>query len=247
MRILHRSHGKYELFDQVGASHALDMDLYISPLSCSFAAHVACLEAGVPFTLHRVDRKTKRLDDGRDYRAVAPQAIVPAVSLDDGAILTESAAVLQYIADRVPEKELAPRWGTAERYRLVEWLNFITTELHKKHLWMIFSTRTPEPVKSWAKSSAASALSHVAARLDAHDFLLGDRFTVADAYLFWALLVAPHGGLSIDAYPSLVAYCDRIRARPSVKAALAHEYPLYMKEAAVNGDLAQPSATAARA
>jgi glutathione S-transferase len=208
------------------------MDLYFLPMTCSLAAHIAALEAGLSLNLLRVDRKTKRLDDGRDYAAIAPQASVPVIGLPDGGVLTESVAVLQYIADQAPDKQLAPRWGTVERYQLIEWLNFITSEVHKRHIWLIFSTKTSDEMKAWSRSHAAPVLDHIARRLERHDYLVGDRFTVADAYLFWTLFVAPHGGLSLDAYPALRAYVDRIRSRPSVAAALAYEGPLYARDAA---------------
>jgi glutathione S-transferase len=211
------------------------MDLYLSPLSCSLAAHIACLEAGLAHTLHRVDRKTKRLDDGRDFTAISPQAIVPVVSLPDGGVLTESAAVLQYIADRAPARQLAPAWGTPERYHLIEWLNFTTSELHKKHIWMIFSSKTSEEMKAWGRATAGPVLDHIARRLTSHDYLVGERFTVADAYMFWALFVAPHGGLSLDGHQPLRSYVERIRNRPSAVAALAHEGPLYARETAGGG------------
>jgi glutathione S-transferase len=208
------------------------MDLYISPFSCSFAVHVACLEAGIDVALHRVDRASKRLDDGSDYRAIAPQAIVPAIRLPDGSILTEMAAVMQYIADRVPEKHLAPAWGTPDRYRLAEWLHFVGTEIHKKHLWSVFSSKTPPEVKDFARKSASPPLAHAAAHLEGREYLVGDYFTVADIYLFWALTVAPHGGIALDEWPALAAYADRIKSRPSVVAAFAVESPLYAREAA---------------
>ncbi len=207
------------------------MDLYISPMSCSFAVHVACVEAGLTPTIHCVDRKTKRLDDGSDYRSIAPQAIVPAVRLGDGGLLTESAAVLQYVADRAPEKGLAPAPGSPERYRLVEWINFVTSEIHKKHLWMVFSSKTPTAVKDWARANAGPPLAHVAQHLEGREHLMGDRFTVADAYLFWALLVAPHGGIALDEWPALGRYVERIQKRPSVATVLGIELPLYRREA----------------
>jgi glutathione S-transferase len=209
------------------------MDLFISPLSCSLAVHIACLEANVPFTIVRVDRKTKLLDDGRDYRSIAPQAIVPAIRLPDGTILTETSAVLQYVADLQPSTPLAPRWGTKERYRLIEWVHFVSTELHKKHLFMVFSSRTPASVKEFAASTAEPPLSYVARHLDDTErfpFLLGKDFTVADAYLFWALTVAPYGGIAIDQHASLVRYVEQIRERPAVKKALSAELPLYVRE-----------------
>ena len=208
------------------------MDLYISPMSCSLAVYIACLEAGLTPTIHRVDRKSKRLDDGRDFRTIAPQAVVPVISLPDGGVLSESAAVLQYIADLATTKQLAPPAGTLERYRLMEWLNFITTELHKKLLWNVFSSKTTDELKAWARNNATATLDHAARRLAEHEFLIGDRMTVADAYMFWALLVAPHGGISLDAHPVLRAYVERIQQRPAVQAALAHDYPLYAKEKA---------------
>jgi len=208
------------------------MDLYFSPLSGSFTVHVACLEAGLAPTLHRVDRKTKLLVDGRPYSSVAPQAIVPAIGLPDGSVLTETSAILQYIADPAPATQLAPRWGTPERYRLIEWLAFVSTEVHKKHLWPVFSSKTPEAVKDFGRTTAKPALDHVARHLESHDVLVGDHFTVADIYLAWALFVAPHGGISINPYPALKAYVERHRQRASFAAAFAVEVPLYTQEAA---------------
>jgi len=222
------------------------MDLYISPMSCSLAVHIAALEAGIAPKLHRVDRKTKRLDDGTDYRTIAPKAVVPVISLPDGGILTESVAILQFIADQVPERGLAPAWGTHERYRLIEWLNFVTSELHKKHVWMVFSSKTTQEMKQWTRELAPATLEHVAKHLADREYLVGDRFTVADAYMFWALFVAPHGGLSLNPYPVLKAYVERIRNRPAVAAALAVEGPLYAQEAAAgSAPVAAPAAMAA--
>lgn len=208
------------------------MDLYISPMSCSFAAHVACLEAGLPVTLHRVDRATKRLDDGADYRAIAPLAIVPALSSGAGAVITEMGAVLQWIADRAPDKRLAPPWGSDERYALISWIHFVSTEIHKKHLWMIFSSKTPAAVKEWARSDPRAPLDLVAKHLEERAFLMGDTFTVADAYLHWALFVMPFGGIGLSAWPALERYAARVGERPSVKAALAIEGPMFQKEQA---------------
>jgi glutathione S-transferase len=176
-------------------------------------------------------RKTKTIaGDGRDYLAIAPKGNVPAVSLPDGGLLTESSAVLQYVADKAPASNLAPPPGSPERYRLAEWLNFISSELHKKHLAMAFSTKTSPEVKAWARETAPDTLAFVENHLKDHEYLLGDHFTVADTYLFWALLVAPHGGIPTDKFPSLTAYVTRIRKRPSVMTALAHDYPLFERE-----------------
>ena len=210
------------------------MDLYFAPLAGSFAAHVACLEAGITPVLHLVDRKTKLLADGRDYRQIVPHAIVPAIRPDaglDGGVLTELCAVLAFIADRAPEKRLAPPANSAERYRFMEWLAFIATELHKKHLVPVFGSNVAAGADAWSRANVDAMFAHVARRLDHHDYLM-ETFSVADCYLFWVLFVAPHGGLSLNAYPSLKAYVERIRARPSVTAALAIEVPLYTAAAA---------------
>jgi glutathione S-transferase len=210
------------------------MELFILPMSCSFAAHIACLEAGLDPTLRRVGRDSKVLDDGTAYASLAPKAHVPAIRTDDGWVLTESSAVLQYIADLAPDKQLAPPAGTRERYHLVEWLNFIATEVHKKHIWPIFSSKISLEHKEWARANAAPMLEFVERHLSARPFLLGGRFTVPDAYLFWALFIAPHGKLSLEPYPALRAYVDRIRGRASVTAALAYEGPLFQAESAAS-------------
>lgn len=201
------------------------MDLYLLPFAGSFVTHIACREAGIPLTLHRVDRKTKRLDDGRDYLAINPKGTVPALRTPDGAVLTESIAVLLHITELAPA--LAPR---GDRYELVEWLAFVTTEVHMKHLWTIFSHKTTPEMKAFARASLPSVLELVSQRLGDRAFVVGDTFTVADAYLFWTLFVAPHGGVPIDAWPNLAAYAARIRERPSVQAAFAAEGPLYARE-----------------
>jgi len=206
------------------------MDFYATPMSCSFALHVACLEAGIPFTIRWVARVSKRLEDGRDYLSLAPKGVVPAVVLDDGSLLTETAAVLQQVADRVPEKALAPAWGSPERYRLIEWINFVSSELHGKHLAPIFGRTVPDLVKNRARASIAQPLAIIAGALEGRDVLVGEHFTVADAYLFWALFAAPHGGASLETWPALTAYVARHRTRASIQGALAVEGPLYLKE-----------------
>ena len=207
------------------------MDFYATPMSCSFALHVVCLEAGLPFDIHWVNRISKRLEDGRDYLSLAPKGAVPAVVLGDGSLLTETAAVLQEVADRVPDKGLAPAWGSAERYRLIEWINFVASELHAKHLQPMFGLAVPDLVKNRARAGIARPLAFAAKALEGREVLLGDHFTVADAYLFWALLVAPHGGAPLDAWPSLTAYVARHLTRASVQAALTVERPLFLAHA----------------
>lgn len=204
------------------------MHVYATPMSCSFALHVALLECESPFTIDWVVRRTKRLEDGRDYLALAPKGIVPAVVLGDGTLLTETAAVLQLAADQAPDKHLAPAWGSPERYRLIEWLNFVASEIHAKGLAPIFDLRASEGAKSDARAALTRSLAFTAEVLAARDVLVGEHFTVADAYLFWAVLAARFGGTSLDAWPALTAYLKRHQERPSVARAMAIEVPLFM-------------------
>lgn len=210
------------------------MELFFLPMSSSFAAHVACLEAGVTPRLRRVGRETKLLDDGTPYESLAPKSHVPAIRTDDGWVLTETSAVLQYIADLAPDRQLAPPAGTRGRYELAEWLNFIASEVHKKHVWAIFSSKTSPEHKEWARVNARPVLGFLERHLAARPYLLGDRFTVGDALLFWALFIAPFGKLSLDAYSALRDYVARIRPRPSVITALGYEVPLFQSESAAN-------------
>jgi glutathione S-transferase len=243
MRGLHRFHGNNALSCGLVASECSGMDLYFIPLAGSFAAHVACLEAGITPSLHVVDRKAKRLPDGRDYLQLVPNGLVPALGMPDGGALTELVSVLLYLADRAPEKHLAPPAGSVERYRLIEWLSFIATELHKKHVVPVFGSNVAPGADAWSRDNVGKMFDHVARRLDHHDYLL-DAFSVADCYLFWVLFVAPHGGLSLNAHPALKAYVERIRARPSVTAALAIEVPLYTAAAAAgNAPVARRATT----
>jgi glutathione S-transferase len=204
------------------------MELFAIPFSGSFPAHVALLESGLPHTVRWVDRQTKEVDDGRHYLDLNPKGSVPAIALDDGSVVAESTAVLQYVGD-VGAGELVPPAGTRARYEALEWLNWITTELHKKHLWVIFSGRATEGMKTWARASIPSALAIAERHMEERAFVVGDRFTVVDAYLFWALFVAPHGGVPLDAFPALVAYAARLRERPAIARAMQIEAPAYAR------------------
>jgi glutathione S-transferase len=189
------------------------MELYFSPLSCSLAARVIAHEAGIPLTLHQVEVYEKTLTaTGASYLDIAPFGQVPALRLDDGSILTELPAVLLYLAP--PD--------AVDRHRVHEWLNFVGTELHKKILWPLYNRGIPDAVRAFARESAPAAFAHVARHLANRDFLVGDRFTAADAYLVWAMHMARLAGL--DAPPA--AYLKRLRARPSIAAILAEETPL---------------------
>jgi glutathione S-transferase len=197
------------------------MKLYYAAGTCSHAPHIALREAGLPFALVRFDMKSRLLEDGRRLEEVNDKGFVPVLELDDGQRLTEVAAVLQYIADRKPELGLAPPAGTMERYRLAEWLNFIGTEIHKAY-WPIFHDGT-DVEKDKARAKLARSFGWVEERLGARPFLLGDRFTVADAYLLTVLNWTKAAGVDAEGWPRLKEYRARLRERPAVIAALEAE------------------------
>jgi glutathione S-transferase len=210
------------------------MELYFAPLACSMSARIALAEAGAAIDLAEVDTHAKRvLTTGQDYRAVNPLGYVPALRLDDGTVLTENSAILQYIADQYPEAQLAPPAADrVGRAKLRQWLSFISTELHKGLMMPLLGDNTPREVKAWAISKYASRLAYLDAKLRDREFLL-DRFSVADGYLTTVLnwtRATPEIDLSV--YPNVKAYLERMRARPSVAAALATEIPLFHAEVA---------------
>lgn len=199
------------------------MELYSAPLSCSLAAHAALIEAGLDATCHYVELASKKTLDGADYLAVAPKGQVPALRLDDGEVLTEGPAVLQWIADRAPASGLAPAPGTMARYRLQEWLNYLSTELHKQVFATIFNPAQPPEAKAFARQLAPTKLGYVAEKLGDRTGLLGDGFTVADAYLTTILSWCAPAGISLDAFPNLAAYRDRNFSRPAMAKAFGEE------------------------
>jgi glutathione S-transferase len=198
------------------------MKLYHSPATCSLAVHIALEEAGLPYELVRVDLRTHKLADGTDYYAINPKGYVPALELDDGEQLTEAAVILQYIADRTPGT-LAPEYGTMERYRVNEWLNFIATELHKQFgpLW---HRETPDATKTTQRAKIGKAFDLIAKTLAKQPYLMGDAFTIADAYLF--TIANWSGILKVDLtpWPALQQFQARVAARPNVHAALKAEH-----------------------
>lgn len=198
------------------------MKLYYSPGACSLSPHIVLRETGLPFDLERVDLKTKQTETGADYRAINPKGYVPALRLDGDSILTEGPAIVQYLADRVPDRKLAPPSGTLERYRLMEWLNFITSELHKS-FGALFNPQASEDWKAFVRGLLGQRLDYVAAQLDGQDYLMGDAFAVADAYLFTVLNWGQWTGIDIGKWPALKAYHARMAARPAVRAALVAE------------------------
>lgn len=199
------------------------MKLYYAPGACSLAPHIVLIEAGLPFSTERVDlhaepHKTER---GTDYKSVNAKGYVPTLALESGDLLTEAAVVLQYIADQAPEKGLAPTCNTLERYRLQEWLNFISSELHKGFgpLW---NPDTPQQQKEAAWARLSQRFDWLAPQLADKDYLMG-QFSVADAYLFTILRWPEHFKLSLDRWPALQKYRARIAARPAVTQALKDE------------------------
>ncbi len=199
------------------------MELYFSPFACSLASHITAREAGIQLGFTAVTLSTKRTADGADFFAISPKGQVPALRLDDGEILTEGPAVLQFLADREPAAGLLPAPGARERYRVLEWINYVGTELHKGCFAVMFTPDAPPEAKAWARGLLDKKLAYVASQLQGRTFIATDRFTIADAYLTWALMVCQRVGANLAAHPALGAYIERIQARPAVKAAIAAE------------------------
>ena len=209
------------------------MKLYYSPGACSLAPHIALREAARRFDLERVDLKTHRTASGADFLRINPKGYVPVLQLDQTALapavegpgspmLTEAAAVLQYIADLAPEAHLAPPNGTFARYHLQEWLNFMSGELHKQ-FGPLFDVKTPDAVAEHQRAKIGQRLIYLQGVLDDRAFLMGESFTVADAYLYAMLRWCRPNGIDLGLYPNLDDYEDRITERPTVQAALSAE------------------------
>ncbi|HTO66661.1 MAG TPA: glutathione binding-like protein [Bradyrhizobium sp.] len=202
------------------------LQLYFSPMACSLASRIALMEAGIEARYHRIDLWKKRvIDDDGDFFTVSPKGAVPVLVLESGERLTENAAVLQYIADLKPGLGLAPPAGHPDRYRLQEWLSFVGCEIHKAFLFPTFWYKD-DAAKASARERIGGSVSIAADHLEQREFLVGDRFTVADGYLAWSLLLLGRGGVDVARWPSLTHYLERIRTRPQVKAAIDHEMQL---------------------
>ncbi len=199
------------------------MKLYYSPGACSLSPHIALHEAGLAFTALKAPTKTHRLDDGTDYYSINPLGYVPLLELDDGTRLAEGPAIVQYIADQVPDKKLAPANGTLARYRLQSWLTFIGTELHKGSFTPLFNPATPAEYKAMVLPKLMSRLGWVNEQLEGQQYLMGDDFSVADGYLFTVTNWAAPLGIDISALTQLGAYRARVAARPAVQAAMRAE------------------------
>ena len=198
------------------------MKLYFSPGACSLSPHIVLHEAGLPFETVRTDTKTKTLEGGGDYWAVNPLGYVPLLELDDGRRISEGPAIVQYIADLVPEKKLAPPNGTPERIKVQSWLNFVSSELHKGFS-PLFNPTMPEEAKQIFRDRLGSRFAHVEKHLAGNDYLLGKEYSVADAYLFTISNWASRVGVDLAPYPNVLAYRKRVGARPAVQAALKAE------------------------
>jgi glutathione S-transferase len=198
------------------------MKLYYAPGACSLASHIALHETGLPFEIDKLNVPTKTTATGEDFMQINPKGYVPALKLQDGGILTEGAAILQYIADQKPESGLAPKTGTIERYRLQEWLTFIGTEIHKSFSPLFNKTATDE-VRDYARNMLAKRLPHVEARFANQPYLMGDSFTIADAYLFVVMNWSNRVGFDLGPFPCIREYLARIAARPAVLDAMKAE------------------------
>ncbi|WP_164018883.1 glutathione transferase GstA [Pyxidicoccus trucidator] len=199
------------------------MKLFYTPGACSLSPHIVLREAGLSFETEKVDIRAKKTEHGEDYFGINPKGYVPALQLDEGGLLTEGPAIVQYLADKAPEKKLAPANGTLERYRLQELLNFIGTEIHKSYS-PLFNPALPEEVKSAFRDRIALRYKVIEDRLAAKGpFLMGDQFTVADAYLFTVTNWAGNLKVSLESFPALRAFQARVAERPAVQAALKAE------------------------
>lgn len=198
------------------------MKLYYSPGACSMSPNIVSRELGIPLDLVKVDLKAKKYGDDHDYRKVNPRGYVPALELDDGRVLTEGPAIVQYLADLKPEMQLAPAAGTFERYRLMEKLNFVTSELHKT-IGGLFNAAMPAEWQQVQRDRIQERLGQLQAELGDGQFLMGERFTVVDAYAYTVLNWLRYFKIGLDAFPKLAAYVERVGARESVKAAMSAE------------------------
>lgn len=198
------------------------MKLYYATGTCSLSPHIVLLEAGLPFDTEKVSLASKKTASGGNYLEVNPKGYVPALELDNGEVLTEGPAIVQYLADKVPEKHLAPPAGTMERYRAIEWLNFISTELHKT-FGLLFKPAVPEETKQVARDTIAARLAIVDKQLQGREYLGGNQFGVADAYLFTVLGWSKPLKFDLDRWPVVQAYQERVAARPAVRAAMIAE------------------------
>ena len=198
------------------------MKLYYSPGACSLSPHIVITEAGLPVELEKVDLAKHTTASGKDFTSINPKGYVPTLQLDDGSVLTEGPAIVQYLADQKPASGLAPANGTVDRYRVQEWLNFIGTELHK-NFSPLFNPATPEAVKELSKANIAKRLAYLNDQLAGRQYLVGNNFTDADAYAFTIVNWTNFVKIDLKPYPNVAAYIGRVGARPKVQETLKAE------------------------
>jgi glutathione S-transferase len=198
------------------------MKLFFAPGACSRAPHILLYESGLKFEAEAIDGKTKLTKSGQDYLKIAPKGQVPALVNDKGQLLTEGAVIMQYIADQAPEKNLIPKTGTWERYKAQEWLNYVSTEIHKGFS-PIFNKDVPEATKEMYRTALGKKFDYLSEELKGRDYLMGQQFTPADAYLHTTLNWTKHVGIDLSKWPTLMGYVERVSARPAVQAAIKAE------------------------
>lgn len=198
------------------------MKLYYTPGACSMAAHIALREAGLDFDLEKVDLAKKTTDQGNDYAAINPKGYVPALQLNNGELLTECGVIIQYVADQKPGSGLAPAAGSMERYRLMELIHFISTELHK-NFSVMFKPDTPDAMRKTTMETIGKRLGTMNEKLAGHDYLLGSKFSVADGYLATVLNWTNFLKMDLSPWPNLAAFLGRVMSRPKVQETLKAE------------------------
>jgi glutathione S-transferase len=198
------------------------MKLYYSPGACSLSPHIVAIETGLPIEFEKVDLANHTTESGKDFTAINPKGYVPTLQLDDGSVLTEGPAIVQYLADQKPASGLAPANGSVDRYRTQEWLNFIGTELHK-NFGPLFNPATPDAVKELSKTNIAKRLAYLNEQLANRQYLMGNNFTVADAYAFTIVNWTNFVKIDLKPYPNVAAYMARVGARPKVQETLKAE------------------------
>jgi glutathione S-transferase len=200
----------------------LMLKLYFAPGACSLSPHIVLRETGLDFELEQVNLMTKKTKAGADFLAVNPKGQVPVLKLDDGDILTEGPAIVQYVADQKPAAGLLPKAGTMARYHTQEWLNFITSDLHKVFT-PLFLPNTPDEYVKITKERLAGKFAYLDKQLAARPYLMGETFTVPDAYCFVIVSWAKYKDIDLAGWPNLKSYCDRVGARPKVQEAMKAE------------------------
>ncbi|MFM9968600.1 MAG: glutathione transferase GstA [Burkholderiales bacterium] len=198
------------------------MKLYYAPGACSISPHIALCEAGIAHTIEKVDLRAKKTESGADYLPINPKGYIPALQLDSGEVLVEGVAIVQYIADQKPDSGLAPKAGTMERYKLQEWLTFISSELHKGFS-PLFNQAMPDEAKKIFRDRLAQRWAYVEKELAGKDYIMGAQFSVADGYLYNMTRWAKRVEMDMSAFPNVNAFVARVEARPKVVEALKAE------------------------